>query len=215
MAKVYKTYTVTKANFINIMTNITCPFVTVSLVSDDLYVLVDSTVTINIRLQSSNLGSITITYDGSTTATIGSGYYSNQYIILGYDASVFYIQMNDMGAGTKGRAFFFVYEKIGNECYFGYTGSTSMNVVFYNITTLTMQRVSDGNQYKHTNIFTYDAGIGRIDYSPHDALCQGSVLEIDDPNFVACTTVTSNQVCTFNGRNYYAVGTNTLLEMDD
>lgn len=220
MAAVRKVYPSNKTNFMGMINSISCPFATITESEGWMYINLANNATVNLNVGSRTDGVyVSFTYKNDTPTDSLLRYYSAMWVVLCYSENVFYLQINDRfgsASNPTGRSSFIVYEKIETVDYVGWVYTTdTTRVGFRPITDVSLMCVSDELLYKHTNVFTYDAGVNRIDYSPHDILTQGGVLAVDDPNFVACTSVNGDQVCTFNGHNYYAVGTHTLLLMDD
>lgn len=53
-----------------------------------------------------------------------------------------------------------------------------------------------------------------IDYATNDPLFLSEIKVDTDTNMIACTTVTGDKVYTMSGKNYYAIGAHTLIEMN-
>lgn len=136
-----------------------------------------------------------------------------QTVTVVYNDSVFYIQIND--SSNRRGAFF--YEKLSNLSIYGSIGngsSWSTYHVFYNLEEIPLYDVSNTSiSYSRDKRLNYTNPLGTIDYTA-SALFKAGYKDITDRNFVSCSTVTSNQVITFNNTNYYTIGTNTLVAID-
>ena len=61
----------------------------------------------------------------------------------------------------------------------------------------------------------YTATLNYIDYSADLLFDSGLASDIVDPNMITCTTVPSDSVITFGGKNYYSAGPNTLIKLNN
>ena len=181
----------------------------VSISGTDLVIDVDDEKTITFDFTNNQIAvdSVGVTYIDTT-----AGPYS---ITVGVSANLFYIQLND--SYSTGRRFIFVYEKIGGHKLFAHngTGATSETAVagFYSIASLTFTDIDTLLNYSHGVRISGTASEGYLLYSS-DALFNAGVKDMEDPNFITCSTVVANVVISFDGSNYYSVGPNTLLLMD-
>ena len=57
--------------------------------------------------------------------------------------------------------------------------------------------------------------MGAVNYLDYDILFAGGYADMNDTNFLACSTLTKGKVYTFDGQNYFSIGTNTLVVMDN
>jgi hypothetical protein len=171
----------------------------------------------NIRFEISDMDSnfaYTGIYNGSTKE-IGSGImFSNSSdkfveVTIAVTDNLFYFGSKD----GDGRRNYVLFEKIGNDLFYGASLSQGTGGSFVNIESLTLKNVDTGLTYKHGTILSYSTELGHIDATNADILLSGTSKAFTDTNFITCTAVTSNQVITFNNKNYYSVGTHTLVEM--
>lgn len=153
---------------------------------------------------------IRIGLDGESTSAAGnpSGYAE---FTIGYSDTLFYLQIRS----NQNRRNILVYEKVGNDDLFGNDFSGSTGRAFRDISSVILTDQDTGTTYTHGKIIGYENDAFHIDYLPTDMLIQASMLSIQDSNFIPCTTVATDSVITFGAYNYYSVGANTLLKIDN
>ena len=130
-----------------------------------------------------------------------------------YNENLFWLQLGD---GNSKRVCV-VYQKFSNGLVIsgllGTHGSAG-SMDFQPINNFSLIDMETSQTYTHKNMLNYDVPLGEIDYGT-DVLFNGSVItNISDPNFLTCSTVTQDQVITFNGANYYSVGPHTVVPID-
>lgn len=119
------------------------------------------------------------------------------------------------GYDPQSRRFVFIYEKFDDIAIYAYYGDSNVTgVPFKPISGFTFTDVNTELPYTHGARLNYNDPLGYIDYAP-DVLFSSGYKSVDDPNFVTCTTVQQDQVITYQGRNYYSVGPNTLCLIDE
>lgn len=183
--------------------------INVSISGADLVIDVDGekTITFDFTNNQITVDSVGVTYIDTT-----DGPYS---ITVGASTNLFYIQLND--SYNTGRRFIFVYEKIRGHKLFAYNGtgtiSTTAVADFYSIASLTFTDIDTLLNYSHGVRISGTISAGYLLYSS-DVLFNAGVKDMEDPNFITCSTVVANVVISFDGSNYYSVGANTLLLMD-
>ena len=133
-------------------------------------------------------------------------------VIVAYTSTLFYIQVSDY----SNRRFCCLYERINGEDYIGFRGATGVNQVYYPINSFNLLNVSTSNSYVHGARLNYaKSGLNYIDYTGEVLFSLGTpVMCADDPNFIACSTISADLVITFNGNTYYSLSTNTLVAID-
>ena len=105
----------------------------------------------------------------------------------------------------------FLYEKIDNKKYWGAAGG---GADWYSIVSIPLTETSLGASYAHGQRISGTAAAGTVLFTG-DALFSGGVKSIEDPNFLACSTLTANTIITMNNKNYYTVGANTLMLVEN
>lgn len=160
-------------------------------------------------------GKVVVIYNEQTVATyyILNGY-NDFYITVACNDNLFYVQTNcDY---QSGRRFVFLYEKINNKDYFGYNGSENVGGRgWFSIQEITLTETSSNLTYNHSSTFNYACEAGYIDYaSPECLFSAGYKTDVEDTNFITSSTVALDQAITIAGKNYYAIGTNILVELD-
>lgn len=110
----------------------------------------------------------------------------------------------------------FLYEKINNKIYYGYSYNTgSAAEVSNDIMTPDLIELGDTTIYKHYKRLNYTAPEGYIDFSKENFFNSGltSVTTISNPELLSCSTIPKNSTITIGGKNYYSLSTNTLIEI--
>ena len=151
-------------------------------------------------------------YRGSSTLA-GAVYNFPVILIVCCSGTLVSIQLQD----PQSRRVMLVYETFNDTDIFAVAGgSNNPGTSFYSINSLTFTDTSSNLTYSHKARLNYADNFGYIDYTSeylfdNSANCKS---DIEDVNFIACSTVPSNQVITFGSHNYYSIGTNTLLPMN-
>lgn len=189
--------------------SLNCPLITTSFDG--------STLTVNVN----NICDITfsngtrVIYNGTTTWYSSINTYNNLYITAACNENFFYVQINcDY---QSGRRFVFLYEKIDSKDYFGANGSDNVGGRgWFSIQEISMIETISNMNYNHAARLTYNCETGFIDYSTPDYLFSaGYKTDTADENFISCSTVTLDQVLTIDGTNYYSIGNNILVPLDE
>lgn len=218
MANLLKqTITTTDLNYLkSIFDSLATPIITSTSVSGDyLYLTLDNTLTINFHRASTSLfNPITVTYDGTTTAEIARAYVTinGLRITFVYNNNIFYMQLQD-GGGRRG---LFFYQKLESQKFYGYKGSkNTQSVAFYDISGLEIHSVATENIYTYGNAITQAADIGHILYLNISVLFIGSSKAFVNSDFISCSTITADQILTFENKNYYSLGTHIVVPIDN
>ena len=191
--------------------SLNCPIITTSISSHALYVTVNNIVSLIFNF---GIGRTQVSYNGSTTSYSVLNTYNPATITTVTGDSIVYVQFN--GVYGAGRRILFLYEMIDNKSYFGAIGSgTESTHAWFSIADLTLRQVENNLTYTHKKMLDYTTTLNYIDYSTDLLFENGdAVSDIADMNTVTCTTVTSDSVITFGGKNYYSAGTNTLIQLN-
>ena len=105
-----------------------------------------------------------------------------------------------------------VYENISSTSLYGYQYDGSTRIP---ITAITLYDASNGTDTcTHGVVLNYACQTGILNFISSDILWSDTAKFATDNNLIACTTVAMDCVITFNGANYYSLGTNTLIPMD-
>lgn len=119
------------------------------------------------------------------------------------------------GYDPQSRRFVFIYEKLDDIAIYAYYGaSNTTGVAFKPISDFTFTEINTGLEYTHGARLNYTDELSNIDYAP-EVLFMGGIKNVEDPNFISCSTVTADKVITFQGQNYYAVSAHTLVLIDE
>lgn len=152
-----------------------------------------------------------VTLNKGSTQIFSSSWNNPATVTVCCSDTLVYIQ----GYDPQSRRFVFIYEKLDDIIIYAYFGGgNTTGVAFKPISSVTFTDINTGLEYTHDARLNYSVELGNIDYAP-DVLFLSGVKNVEDPNFVTCSTVTADKVVTFQGQNYYAVGSNTLVLMDE
>ena len=151
-------------------------------------------------------------YKGSSQL-VGSTYNFPMVVTVCCNDSFVSIQLKD----PQSRRIVLVYEKLeGLDVYATAGGGNNSGTAFFSINSLTFTDNETALTYAHKARLNYADGLGYIDYTDEVLFDSNNhKTDIEDPNFVACSTVPADQVITFQGKNYYSIGANTLVLIDD
>lgn len=219
MATIYKTSLNTFEGAMTFLENLNYPLVTSSTrTGNNVDIVIDNRVTINVGKFTSGsniLLTFAITYNGSSTGELGrvyvqrSGYYAT--VTICSTNSLFYIQIQDNTSGSTGLDFIFLYQLVDNNFYFGYKHGTT---AFHALETISLTS-GDNNSYSYAALIPYSAPAGQIYFRNGSLLLLSSMKAVETDEFISCSTVTLNSVITFNNKNYFSIGSNTLILMDN
>lgn len=212
-----RTITTTDLNYLkSLFDSIDTPLISSVTVSGNyLYLTLDNTFTINFCRYNANwFDPITITYDGTTTSRVteadvrGNGL---RLTIL-YNNNIFYLQTQDV----NNRRGLFYYEKFNGQDFYGYKGSgTSQGIAFYDISGLDLHDVATENIYTYGDVITQADALGHILYLDVSILFIGSIKAFVNSEFISCSTITADQILTFENKNYYSLGTHIIVPIDN
>lgn len=198
------------SKFKSFIDSFSCSLIITSLNSNTLNINVNNIVIVVLNMDN---GRTQVIYNGTTTNYSLIDWYNSATITAACGNNIFYLQFNcEYGLG---RRFVFLYELLDNTNYWGATGAgteTGSGHAWYSITDIPMIEVGPEVPTTHKALLNYSAQAGYINYA-HDSLFQNDLKVKTDSNFKACTTVPSNKIVTFGGKNYYSIGPNTLLEI--
>ena len=194
--------------FLTFFESLNCPLITVD--RDNKTVDIDNNVTIAITVGSN------VNYSRNFTFTEnGSSWTSGQYypvtIIACYSDKFVFLKIVSQNSTTTYTTY--IYEKNGSDIYSGHYLGSSASCDINSITTL--NKYDSLDTYKYGVMLNYSNFTGYIDHTDLRLLTSNNeITSILDENFLACSTVTFNQVITFEGKNYYCIGTHTLVPLD-
>lgn len=152
----------------------------------------------------------------STTESNNIQYGSKEVITIIAD-DLIYLHFCD----ESGRRITILYENINGVDYAGYKGTqgNTMSQPFsnYDISQFTIYKVGDTTTtYAHTAALNYARSEATtIDFIAADILKSGSTKVETDENLIGCSAVTPGATISFQGKNYFAVGANSLIKLDD
>jgi len=127
--------------------------------------------------------------------------------IIGYSDTFFYLHYTD----AYSRGFTCVCEIINNKKYMGVNRTGS----FDPITSIRMKCAEDQGSVYFRKVLNYSVDSGSLDYTQNVLFDKDSAMILVDPNTITCTDVTQDKIITFNGNNYYSLGPNTLIQLNN
>lgn len=159
------------------------------------------------------LSGITAYFYKGDTSLVGSTYNWPMTVTVCCSDSLVSIQLQD----PQSRRITLIYEKFGDiTIYATAGGGNNSGTAFHSINSLTFTEYESELTYNHKARLNYSNELGYIDFTSEVLFDSNNYkTDIEDPNFIACSTVPSNQVITFQGKNYYSIGTNTLVLIDE
>lgn len=116
-------------------------------------------------------------------------------------------------SGYDGNRACLVHEVISNEEYVGYAGNNQSS--YYNLSDISLTKISDSSIFTHGTVLGYSVPSGSIDYLDSDILFLSGVKSILDPHVKACSNMSSNNVITINGKNYFVISSHSLFAYDN
>ena len=154
---------------------------------------------------------INITVNGSSVVTNRNiAQFCTVYAV--YSENIFHLYFTDSRDGYRCGIF---YEKIQDVGYYGVmttNGSGYYSVTDYSLTKLSNPVVGG---YTHSNMINYSTQTNTVHYLDYAGLFIGGIFDSQDPNLRACVGATTNTCITLDGQNYYVIGTNLLVPLDD
>jgi len=188
-------------NFGSYFSSLNCPLLSVS----------GETVTIGGRLSfyDANGYQFYIKWDDSA--------YSNMNCNFGHDVLVYYSDnfFYCEGLDPQSRRWYVRYEKIGDTVLWAANCNNSTGLSRLGMTDVALTDAATGTAYVHGKTLNYAAATGTIDYADSTSLFNyNDIKQLNDPNFMACSTVTKGITITVGGKNYYTVHTNILMPLD-
>ena len=102
-----------------------------------------------------------------------------------------------------------------NNAFVGYKYDNS-DVNYLEITRLTFIKVSTGGSgYSIPKLITFSAGAGNIAYSSKAPIINSGAIAVYPKNLLSCSTVSRESTIALpNGKNYFTIGTNNMVELD-
>lgn len=196
------------SSWANYITSLGCPFV--SLVDDA--VVIDNAITVT------SANSISVFRGDTRIAQTGinwrgAGSYSVRQYVVASD-TFFYFNVR----GYYENRTELVYEKIGNDSYYGVLSSQANATMPYKeLSAFTLYKVGEETiKYFHGVTLNYAAQTGTCNY------VQDSLFRINnttrymfDPNTITCSTVPAQQLITIGNKKYFSLGTHHLIKIDN
>lgn len=163
-----------------------------------------------------NIFTVVITNGNSIKAYKGSAQIANTYF-NGSRKTTLICSNNFVSLeffDPQGRTMDFVCNNISDLSLSAYYISDSQGHDHQKIESLTFEDSTTLDLYTYSPILNYSKPFGYIDYTNSIIFNNGYKTDIENTEFVACSTVTKDQLLTFRNQNYYSIGTNTLIPID-
>lgn len=198
--------------------SLNCPLITTSISDGTLYIHVDDAVNLCFGLYYSSGFYYAMGYQlrGNSVRTSTFNDYGGNTVVVCFSDDVFYLQIKN-NYGANDRKSVFIYEKLDEKRYFMGTGFDidSDTNPWYNIEGKTFLCLENDLDYTHESRLKYTQALNYIDYTYDHLLLSGEeITNIEDSNFSSCSTVELNRVISFNGQNFYTIGTNILFPIE-
>ena len=190
---------------------------TTTLVDDTtVFINIDNTMVLKYYFGTNNSNhSIKLSINGGEDISIGdcsTWYKDKTFIVVVSDR---YLDIYYYESGPK--IDWFIYEKIGNDTYYGYRYEGNEYYANLSLSDVTLFSLNTGIQYKHGQRLNYTkSNPGYLDYA-NDCLFNTNLSSenIECEEILACSKLLSPRiVVTFNEKNYYAVSPNSLIEIE-
>lgn len=195
--------------------NIGSSFITTSEDTNALYISIATAATLKLGFDNSGYcrpNTLTTLYNNTTTSLsvlhcsaadpcIATTCYSNR---------MFYFFIID---DTKRKWLIFYYE-LGTQKFFSFTTNTSTSSTFINLSSLTLIDINSLQPYSIGNSFPYTTQTNTIDYIDNTFLLSGSEVVNLDYDLKSCSSVTSNNIISFNNKNFFAPSSNILIPIE-
>jgi len=190
------------------ITSLGCPFVS----------LVDGAVVIDNAIRVTSADSLSVFRGDTRIAQTsvnwrGAGSYSVRQYVVASDTFFYFNVRGYFENRTE-----LVYEKIGNDSYYGVLSSQNNGTMPYKeLSDFTLYKIGEETiKYFHGVTLNYAAQTGTCNYV-QDSLFKitNTSRYIQDPNTIACSTVPAQALITIGNKKYFSLGTHHLIEMDN
>jgi hypothetical protein len=199
---------------LNFISSLNCPLFSVDTANHSFSI--DNKLTAVLSDRGSNsLLDWSITYNGTTKT--GSNWQWTKIKMAYTDNFVVMVTTSGGGGGTLADQKI-IYEKIGSRVFAGILANTQ-NEYNLNIRDRVLEEYGTGDKYVHKQVLPYIQESGYIDYTEERLFIYDTsatrISNITNPELLSCSTaITTDQIITFEGENYLALGTNTLIKLD-
>lgn len=175
---------------------------------------IEDVATISLPTGDSNYIQPTVTYNGTSTTFPSSAsirWQEGLNISMAVSDNLVFVKFDTLVEWSSNRGATFLYVKNTSEHFFGYVTNND-NPDFHAIP------LTDGNggsSYYIKPILSYIADSGCLDYINKGFVFLATTKFAEMPELVSCTTIVADSSISLpDGRNFYALGTNTLIEID-
>lgn len=192
--------------FLDFFEGLNCPLITVDRSNNKVSIGENAYFTITVGTNVNYSRNFNFSENGSSWT---SAQYQNVTIFVCCSETFVYIKLT---SGSGNTYTVYLYEEVDEDIYSGhYIGSSSS----CNIYDVTLNCWSNNNSYKHGKRLNYSCELGYIDFAKEVYFNSSGVKQnIEPTGFIACSNVTTGQVITFEGKNYYSLGSNVLVEFE-
>lgn len=190
--------------------SLNCPLISASLV--DNYSVININNVFEIKKIASDNG-IEIYKNGTSIASLSRGY-TSPYITIVYGTNFVFIWICSSNSSWYSSSCGVIYKKVGEKELYGFYSGSGLTT---NIVNFPLIENTTNIEYRINTVFKdYSPDINYLDYT-QACLFQGQTKLPDErvTDFYDCSTVTIFSVVSFNGTNYFAIGTHTLVKLDN
>lgn len=156
----------------------------------------------------------TIVYKNGTRISDLSRGYRNPITTIVYSDNFIFIWFYSTWGGGWDTAYGVSYRKLGNLELYSFL---EQNGSFNPIENFTFVDEVSGQQYKYNKRLNYSTDANVINYAQNilfesDGTTSADIIE---PDILACSVIPVGQIITFGGRNYFSVGNNNIILIED
>lgn len=154
-------------------------------------------------------------YDDTRLDAIGRSYGGIKTLFVIYDEDYLYLMIIGYWNNVPSIRAVFYYRKTDNYAWHGY-GRAGYDIPesYAYIENINITDVPNGDTYLFKTVFgSYTVPADHIDITTKRLFKNGIVSDITFNGILDCTTISPFSMITIGGKNYYAIGTNTLIEV--
>lgn len=223
MAKVVRTTVNTSTGLKQLLDSLNCPLITTSVSGATFYCFFDATPgdELGFEIYFANLSGSWHYIHGQRLRT---GTFSNNpldEVTVCYSDSLFYLQIQRYTSAstpsTNSRGAW-IYDIVDGGTLFGWRGegTGSGDAAYYDLASFNLIDIAHSdNTCNFSPTINIQANLNKLFYTDSVAVSASGLKLYEDTKFNSCSTVVKNAVYTFNGKNYFALGTNILVPIDE
>lgn len=150
--------------------------------------------------------------NGVQIAGVDRGFINPQTTIVYSDDFVSIWFYTTWGSGWS-TAFGAIYRKVGD---LELSGGTAATGSYYPIENFTLLDNNTEQLYKYGKRLDYSADANMINYTQNVLFEPNGIISADiiDTGILACSAIPYGQIITFNGKDYFSIGTNNIIHIE-